>query len=47
MKYDGGEGGLPVNIFLGLKYFQGGLRNFRGGIEKFLGWGLKTFGGGG
>ena len=37
MKYDGGEGGLPVNIFLVLKYFQGGLRNFRGGgVEKFL-----------
>ena len=51
-------GGLPLNILLRLRYFQGGLRNFQvvekfsGGVEKFSWWvekfsgGLRNFRGG-
>ena len=41
-----GEGGLPLNIFLGLIFFRVGLRYFQGGVEKFS-RGLNFRGGGG
>ena len=37
MKYDGGGGGLHVNIFFGFEIFSGGLRNFRGELKIFFG----------
>ena len=41
-----GGGGLPLNIFLGLRNFREGLRNFREGLRNFRG-GLRNYRGGG
>ena len=44
---EGGGLTLPVNIFLGVQIFSGGVEKFLRGLENIRGGGLKNFPGGG